>query len=508
MEPAAITVNNAPCGALEGVQRDGVATFRGVPFALAARWDRPERIAAWSGLRKCANAGPVAPQNPSTIASILGGTNPPQSEDCLTLNIDAPSGLNGKRPVMVWVHGGAFVHGSGSSPIYNGRHLAETGDVIVVTINYRLGAFGFLRLNDRTNGAIASGGREGIADQIAALTWVRDNIAAFGGDPDNVTIFGESAGAMSVACLLASPRAKGLFHKAILQSGSAHLTREPEHADRVAHVFLKHLDIAASEASKLHNAPVDALLKAQAALIAEIDNQLDPHNLGTMPFQPAVDGSLLLQKPIDAIRGGAARGIPIIAGTTTEEWKLWTAMDPKIQAMDEERLTRWTERMFGDEAFKVLAAEPHGTPYERYVAMQTARVFREPTLRLLAAQAATGAPVFEYAFDWRSPIFNGAFGACHAMELGFVFGTHGLKGADQFFGAGPEASALANAMMQCWTSFAHAAIPSAPGLDAWPQWTKSRPAAMVFGADSRPGHVAALELDRTWGALPDAMVGS
>jgi para-nitrobenzyl esterase len=428
----------------------------------------------------------VAPQNPTPLEGLIasGGKNE-QSEDCLHLNIWTPSCDSAKRPVMVWIHGGAFSTGAGSIGLYSGKNLATVGDVVVVTINYRLSSLGFLRLADMTGGRIPSTGAEGIADQITALTWVSDNIAAFGGDPGNVTIFGESAGAMSVACLLASPKARGLFHKAISQSGTAHIARPRAHANRVAEVFLRHLGASAND--DLETVPVAALLKAQADLVAEVDNQ-DPHKLGAMALQPVVDGDVLPLWPIEAVRAASAAGVPVIAGTTTEEWKLWTALDQKFHTMDEDKLARWAERMFGEEAAALLAEDNNGSPYERYVAMQTNRAFREPTLRLLGAQSAH-APVYEYQFDWRSPAVSGAFGACHAIELG------------------SEADAINLAMMQAWTSFARTGTPKADGIEAWPQWSKASPSAMVFGADSRAAHVAKFELAKAWTALPDRFVG-
>jgi para-nitrobenzyl esterase len=267
---------------------------------------------------------------------------------------------------------------------------------------------------------------------------------------------------------------------------------------------LRHLGTAANNIND--RTPVEALLKAQAELIAEVDTKQDPHQIGALAFQPAIDGAVLSERPIDAVRRGAAKGVALIAGTTTEEWKLWTALDTRFHTMDEAKLERWAARMFGEDAPRLLAADRDGTPYERYVSMQTDRAFREPTLRLLAAQTAH-APVYEYMFDWRSPAMGGAFGACHALELGFVFGSFSLPGADKFFGTGTEADAINRAMMQAWTSFARMGVPRADGVEAWPQWSKGAPAAMVYGADSRAAHVTKFELPQAWAALPDRLVG-
>lgn len=483
---------DTPSGKLEGHCADGVHIFKGIPFGRAARFRPAERIAPWAGVRDAHHTGTIAPQNPNALDAFIGDTPAAQSENCLNLNVYTPSLDGPKRPVMVWIHGGAFVTGSGCFKLYDGRHLAALG-VVAVTINYRLGALGFLRHAGAT-------GSEGISDQILALEWVRDNVAAFGGDPGNVTIFGESAGAMSVAALLAAPSARGLYHKAILQSGAGHIARDPEHAERTAASFRRHLggDPAAATA--------DAILTAQAAVIDEVDNRQDPNRLGSMPFQPCADGFVVPKRPIDAIRAGAAAGIPVLCGTTTEEWKLWTALDSKFHTMDEGKLERWAARLFGEHAPALLQAEKYGSPYERYVAMQTDRAFREPALRLMAAQSRF-APVFDYVFDWRSPAFNGAFGACHALDLAYVFGTHRTPKADVFFGSGPEADALAAAMTAAWASFAASGRPNVPGAEEWARWSPETPNAMVLGGDSRAAHPARFDLEPAWHALPDAMVG-
>lgn len=496
-------VVDAPCGKLEGARRGTICAFKGIPFATARRWQDPEPVAAWSGVRPARQFANMAPQNPTALQGLIGTGGGTQGEDCLNLNVWTPGCDGNRRPVMVWIHGGAFTTGAGSLGLYHGQHLSESGDVVVVTINYRLGSFGFLRLADLSGGKIGARGAEGIADQIAALRWVKDNIASFGGDPGNVTIFGESAGGMSVVTLMASPQAQGLFHKAICQSGGGHFTHTREHASRIAEVFIRHSGLGVND---LLQAPVDVLLKAQLDLVNEVDNQHDPHKLGTMPFQPTADGQVFSQVPIDAIRAGSARGIPVIAGTTQEEWKLWTALDPKIQAMDEARLQRWAERMFGEDGNRLIAACAATTPYERYVEMQTLRAFREPTSRLLDAQTRFAAG-FEYRFDWRSPAVGGAFGSCHAIELGFVFGSYSLKGPDNFFGKGEIPDAINRAMMQAWTSFAWTGVPSIDGV-SWPSHQGDGGQQVVFGGGNAGFSIEPASRNDAWLALPDARIGA
>jgi para-nitrobenzyl esterase len=491
------------CGKLEGLRKGATSVFKGIPFATARRFRAPEPCAAWSGVRPARSFGDMAPQNPTPLQGLIGQNGGGQSEDCLSLNVWTPGCDGAKRPVMVWIHGGAFTTGAGSLGLYGGQALSEAGDCVIVTINYRLGALGFLRLAELTGGRIPSSGAEGLMDQIAALSWVRDNIAAFGGDPSNVTIFGESAGGMSVVALMASPLARGLFHKAICQSGGGHFMNTPAHGDRIAEVFIGH---ACIDALALETAPVEVLLKAQAAVIAEIDGQGDPHKLGTMPFQPIIDGTVVPVRPIEAIRQGSAAGIALIAGATEEEWKLWTALDPKIQAMDEARLARWAERMFGEHGTQLIASTPAPSTYERYVAMQTLRAFREPTARLLDAQSRF-APVFHYRFDWRSPAAGGAFGSCHAIELGFVFGSHKLKGPDNFFGSGETADAINRAMMTAWTSFARSGQPDG-GDTPWPARARSGDRLMVFGGANSVAASEPCDRNAAWAALPDTRVGA
>lgn len=490
-------------GKLEGARRGGVCVFKGIPFATARRWHAPEPVVAWGGIRPARHYAHMAPQNPTQLQGLLGTGGGTQDEDCLHLNVWTPSCDSTRRPVMVWIHGGAFTTGAGSLGLYHGQHLSESGDVVVVTINYRLGSFGFLRLADVSGGKIGAGGSEGLMDQIEALRWVRDNIARFGGDPGNVTIFGESAGAMSVVSLMASHQAEGLFHKAICQSGGGHFSHTREHASRIAEVFVRHTGLSMDA---LESAPVDVLLKAQVSLLNEVDNLQDPHKLGTMAFQPVVDGKVLSSVPIEAIRNGSARGVPLIAGTTQEEWKLWTALDSKIQAMDDSRLLRWAERMFGEDGARLVAASQATSPYERYVEMQTLRAFREPTARLLDAQSAL-APVFAYRFDWRSPAAGGLFGACHAIELGFVFGSYSLKGPDNFFGKGEVADAINRDMMQAWTAFARRGVPAIDGR-SWPRREATTPKQAVFGgAGGEPVSVDDCDRNDAWRQLPDARVG-
>jgi len=257
-------------GKIEGTKEGGLNVFKGIPYAAPPvgkrRWLSPSPVEPWSGVRQAQSFGTIAPQNPAPVE--LDITNycyveEPQSEDCLYLNVWSPGIDNARRPVLFWIHGGGFADWSGSQPIYDGSTLLGRGNAVLVTINYRLGSLGFLNLDEITGGRIPSTGNEGLLDQVAALEWVRDNIAAFGGDPDNVTIFGLSAGGMSVGALLGLPAAKGLFHKAIPQSGAASTAIRQDQAAQVAEQFLDILGVSASDVNALRSFTVEQLLKAQ-----------------------------------------------------------------------------------------------------------------------------------------------------------------------------------------------------------------------------------------------------
>jgi para-nitrobenzyl esterase len=487
---------DTPSGRLGGLARDGVLSFRGIPYAQppvgALRWRMPELLPPWAGTRDAAHFAAASPQAASQLEMLSGGSIGAQSEDCLYLNIWTPACDGARRPVMVWIHGGAFVIGAGHQSIYNGKHLAGR-DCVVVTINYRLGALGFVALDKLATGA------EGLADQIAALAWVKANIASFGGDAHNVTIFGESAGGMSVAALLAAPAAQGLFHKAIAQSGAGHIGHDRDGAERVTHAFLEKFEFAASDTAKLQSLPTEALLKAQTALLAEA--RTAKRKLGGLPFQPALDNDVLPIRPIDAVRAGAAKSVPLLTGTTKEEWKLFTAVTPSLRFMTSANFANRVTRLARDDAPAMLAAYREGSAFARFNALMTDKAFMVPATRLLEAHAAH-APVFAYRFDWRSRLLGGFLGSCHALELGFVFGTHKDKLAGAFFGTGPAAEELSDAMMTAWVAFARTGDPG------WPRYDAQSRRTMIFG--DRPPRMALAPNEArraAWDAIPERKLG-
>lgn len=489
-------------GKLKGVARDGLLRFNGIPYAKPPvgplRWRMPEPPEPWVGVRDAAYFGNIAPQVASASGSVLGGTPGTRSEDCLYLNVQTPGCDDARRPVMVWIHGGAFNTGAGSVGTYNGKYLVPRGDIVLVTINYRLGALGFLNLRDATDGRLPGTGAEGLADQVMALRWVKQNIARFGGDPDNVTIFGESAGGMSVGALLAAPSARGLYHKAIPQSGASDIGYARETSARIARMVLDRL--GAGDPATL---PWEAILEVQKAMLEA------PREVGVgMPFAPTIDGEFLPRRAIDCVREGSAAGVPVMTGTTRDEWKLFTVAAENLKTLDAAGLRKMTARLAGEEhADAITGAYTEGTPFERWNAIMTDHSFFVPATRLLEAQGAH-APVYAYRFDWPSPFLNGALGACHALELGFTFGTYQVKGAAPFFGEGPKADALAAEMMDSWIAFARNGNPSNDTSGAWMRYDTNKRVTTIFG-DGMP-HVTAKPNEtrrKAWENVPAERVG-
>jgi para-nitrobenzyl esterase len=506
MEQALSATVETASGRVTGLAKDGVLRFNGIPYAKAPtgrlRWRLPEPVEPWAGVRDCSRFGAIAPQIQGNAEAILGGTAGAKSEDCLFLNIWTPACDNAKRAVMVWIHGGAFVTGAGSVGTYNGKHLVARGDVVVVTINYRLGALGFLNLSDATDGKCAGSGAEGIADQVAALKWVKENIARFGGNPDNVTIFGESAGGMSVGALLASPSARGLYHKAIPQSGACDIGIARERSAKIARLVLEKLGVAPSDAGKLADAPWETILDAQKEVLAL------PRETGGLPFGPTIDGEVLPQRAITSVREGSAKGVAVMTGTTRDEWKLFTAAAAKLRLMDGAKLRSLTAGLVGDTlADTVLAAYPDGSSFDKWNAVMTDHSFIMPAIRLAEAQG-RHAPTYLYRFDWASPFLGGVIGSCHALEIGFMFGTYNEKLAGAFFGTGAKADALAVAMMESWIAFAKSGDPSNAVTGPWPRYDTASRKTMIFG-DGAP-HVADAPNEarrKAWSEIPETAIG-
>jgi len=514
MVEVATVIVETTSGKIEGVFRNGLYKFCGVPYAAPPvderRWLPPRSPKPWGGVRPAQEFAPNAPQPPMEIQSLKPPEEQPQSEDCLYLNVWTPGLYGAKRPVMVWIHGGAFTTGAGSWLVYNGRSLSIRGDLVVVTINYRLGVLGFLNLNEVTKGKIPATGNEGLLDQVLALEWVRDNISHLGGDPDNVTIFGESAGAMSVGMLLAMPRAGGLFHRAILQSGAAHHVNSLELAEKIGAIFLGILDIKPTDVNKLRSLTKQQLLKVQTEIMARA---IDPKStIGGLPLKPVVDGKVVPELPIRAITAGSADNVPVLIGTNLDEWKVFTILDRDLPNLDEAGLLRRCQYLIpgGDvtglvEAYRQARNQRNLpiTPAELFNAIQADRVFRMPAIWFAEAHYRRKQPTYMYLFDWVSPLMNGILGSCHALELGFVFGTLD----DNFTGSDEKAQALSRKIQDAWAAFAHHGDPSCESIGKWRLYDDRRK-TMVLGKQCTLTEAPYDEERRSWEPFLDSGIGS
>ena len=456
-------------GELQGVPERNVLAFRGIPYATPPvgnlRFAAPQAVAPWPGTRDATRSGSAPPQN----AGVMLGGRPvgATAEDCLYLEVYTPA-LDGRRPVMLWLYGGGFVAGSGSDVLTNGHRLARHGDVVVVTCNYRLGALGFLAGDDATDTVGAAVSNAGLLDQIAVLRWIRAEIHHFGGDPDCVTLFGESAGGMSVCNLLAAPAARGLFHRAIAQSGFAASVQTGAAARDVRSQLCAALGVADGDTQALRECATDQLLAAQQQVLIATRRKYRG-----MAFRPAIDHASLPEVPLSAIAAGRAADVPMLLGTNLDEQRLY--MSPRQDLTDAELLAHIVQRLRQsgvDPAFapNAVALYQRTRPEAEYAsnaaiacAVDTDLSFRVPALRLARARlsAAVSAKTWMYLLTWKSPALRGWLAACHAIDVPFVFGNLDTPGMRRFAGSGAAADALAGQMMTDWTHFARTGQPAA-----------------------------------------------
>jgi para-nitrobenzyl esterase len=453
-------------GPVRGEAADGVIRFLGIPYAASPtgprRFQPPAPPVPWDGVRECRAFGPTPPKPP--YAAPFDELLPEPDiagDDWLNLNVWTPS-LTGAAPVMVWIHGGAFSNGNSAVPMYDGHTFARDG-VVLVSINYRLGIEGFALLPDAPP-------NRGLLDQVAALEWVRDNIAAFGGDPANVTIFGESAGAMSVMTLLGMPRARGLFHRVIAESGAAQVGADPADARLVTGELSAMLGAEATAASLAAIDP-DKLIVAQAAVRDAMAAAPDPARYGasivahSMAFVPVLDGDILPVHPLAALAAGQGGDVPLLAGTNTEEFRLFFVPPGLAAIVTDESLPGFTAALGVDPAVtgRYRANRPGANAGDVLCALITDRFFRVPAFAAAEARlaAAGPAPTYLYEFGWPSPVLG--LGAAHAVEIPFVFDNL-TAGADLL---GPDAPAkLAADMHATWIRFASTGDPGWQPFDA------------------------------------------
>ena len=483
-------VTRTESGLVRGTCDGDVWVFRGIPYASApagaGRWRPPLPPPSWSAIREALSWGPIAPQTPPIPGFSLVGDPTASDEDCLNLNVWTPGTDDGRRPVLVWLHGGGFTTGTGASALFNGRHLAQKG-AVVVTINYRLGALGLLADPELAGEDGGGCGNWSLHDQLAALGWVRANIAWFGGDPGNVTLVGESAGAMSVSNLLAAPAGSGLFHRAVIQSGPP-ATGGPQWALTRARRLAQLAGVDPDDRGALHDLPAEQLVTATQRLAAEASTT------GQLPLAllPVVDGGLLERVPADVIAAGDGARVPLLVGSTRDECALFTVAAGTNGDLGEGRVAARLDRMVGPAAWEIVDAyrEARAARNESvsgddlWTAITTDFVFRMPLQSLALAQAQHEPRSYSYLFTWESPFLDGRFGSCHGLEIPFVFGTVADPAVQVFTGGSPSALELSEAMQQAWVAFARDGDPSCDAVGTWPAYEPSRRATMVFGSDS------------------------
>jgi para-nitrobenzyl esterase len=480
-------------GRVVGLTSDGVHVFKGIPYgastAGANRFMPPKKPEPWTGVREAlAYAGrspqaPAAPQRPE-LATVWGPVDTlPVGEDCLTLHVWTPGLDNSKRPVMVWLHGGAFSYGSANSPRYDSTRLAQRNDVVVVAVNHRLNIFGHLDLSAVGGERFAQSGNAGVLDLVLALQWVREHAARFGGDPANVTIFGQSGGGGKGSALLAMPAAKGLFHKTIVQSGASVRFAERERTTRLADAVLKHLGLRPDQLDALQTLPLtrlqEAVVPAQATLPRPKYPLLDRYNFG-----PVIDGSVLPAQPFDPAAPAISDDVPIMIGGTKDETAIFFAPDDAVwnRTITEDELRRRVTTVAGDAADSLLAyyrrRDPAASPTDRLITALTASNFAVRSVLLAERKAQRAkAPVWMYSLDWETPAFGGRLKSPHSVDVPFVFDTLGVIG-EAHHRAG--AQVLADRVSKTWATFARKGDPNNETIPAWPAYAGARRATMIF----------------------------
>ena len=467
-------------GRLRGTQRDGVAVFKGIPFAKPPvgdlRWRAPVPPEPWPGVREALEFGACAIQStiPGDVGELIGIATGETSEDCLYLNVWTPRCDAAKRPVMVWIHGGGNTVGAGSQPRVNGEHLARLGDVVVVTVNYRLGALGFLHAP-----ALGATGNEALLDQAAALKWVRAEIGAFGGDPGNVTVFGQSAGGFDIVQLMAMPAAAGCFDKAVPMSGS--LIPQGSAADAEATAAVLADELAGGDLGRLRNVPAADILAAQSRIPGA-------------RWGPTRDGEVLPEDAEVVLREGRfTRDMPLLIGHTRDESTLFTMFNEQLAGMDRAALVDLVRQPFAERAEAAVAcyeadrqaAGLRVGAADIWAAIGTDRMFRLPAIGTAEAHAAHTATVWMYRFDRESPARDGRLQACHSLDIPFVWGTYELSAMRRFCGTDDGVRRLSERVMASYLAFARDGDPNNDLVPEWPVYEPARRTTMLLDDEVR-----------------------
>ena len=479
-------------GRVRGVDLDGVKIFKGIPYGASTAGNRrflpPENPARWTGVRDALEYGPSAPQRepgvdrgPSALAVAAAGL-PAEGEDCLRLNIWTPAVGDGrKRPVMLCCHGGGFSTGSGSSPVTDGANLARRGDVVVVTINHRLNVLGYTCLGDLGGEEFAQSGAAGMLDIVHALKWVRDNIAQFGGDPGTVTVFGQSGGGRKVSTLLAMPAARGLFHRAIIESGATIKLVEREQAANVARELVAALGLTKPTVREVQQVPLDRMMSAYFSVVRKMNvDQM------TQGFSPVVDGKIIPAHPFHPTASAVSAGVPVMLGSTRTE--LTSSADREAFSLSEDAMRSRIRDLLGDNAGAAIEVyrktNPGATPSDIYFLIASDYRYSGPVMKIAERRAALGkGPVYLYYFRWETPVEGGRLKSPHTIEIPFAFDN--VKIAQRLTGGGPEAMALADKVSDAWIAFARTGNPSTPKLPRWTPFNSTDRPTMVFDNESR-----------------------
>jgi para-nitrobenzyl esterase len=467
-------------GKIRGVIQAGTHTFRGIPYGASTagsnRFMPPRKPEPWTGVREAFQNGPTAPQLGAPPNPLILNHKEPvlQGEDCLVINVFTPGVNDGrKRPVMIWLHGGGFASGAGSAHSFDGNYLARSGDVVVVSVNHRLNIFGHLYLADAGGDKYADSGNAGLLDIVAVLEWVRDNISHFGGNPGNVTLFGQSGGGLKISTLLAMPPAKGLFHKAIIESGSLLKGIHREEANKTTERILTKLGLQANQVDELQKLPVDRLLSA-------IDTR--GAGPGTAPFTlaPVVDGRALPGDPFDPAAPDISADVPLIIGSVNTEGTFFTPQDSPLFSLDDAAMRTRLMPRFGEATDKLIdlyrKEMPNASPSQIYFLINA---FPAAAITQAERKAAQGkAPVFMYLFTWETPVEGGKRHSPHTVELPFVFNN--VLEQPEEVGNGPELQPLADKVSGAWAAFAHTGAPSVAGVPKWLPYQAAERATMII----------------------------
>jgi para-nitrobenzyl esterase len=482
-------------GPVRGETEKGVFVFRGIRYAAPPigpmRFRPPVAPIAWAEVRSALDFAPACPQ----LVEIdpTENNNSVMAEDCLAVNVWTPMADDKKRPVMVWIHGGGFIEGSARNTWYDGAKLAGRGDVVVVTVQYRLGAWGFLDVSTIGGQDFSQSGNLGLLDQIAALKWVKSNVAAFGGDPKNVTVFGQSAGAGSVGLLMVMPAARGLFHKAIMESGTPKEVADRAQASEVSQAYMKIAGV--SKIAELQKLTIAQMLDAQRKLFET--------RFGYSAFRPVIDETVLNEMPMQAIAAGHGTSVPVLIGTNLDEVRFWPALDDvPVEQKPESLLQKQLDGIVGAKAPEVIAT------YRKFEAEYGDSVIhllgdllmRLPAIRF-AEVSSPRQPTYMYLFTYRSTSTYKNYGSCHGMELPFVFGVIDDLDVMTFTGRDTHREALMNQLQQAWANFARSGDPSALGL-VWRRYDEKTRATMELGLQSRVVDDPNSAQRRLWDDLP------